>query len=92
MNALLVFVNGERICVAGIEYGVVGTHVGWTGSDKYGKFSLRVGGLDGRTVERVRWLVPNVGVGDEITIRIVEVDKADPPSERFKNNGSSGVV
>jgi hypothetical protein len=32
--------------------------------------------------EHQRWLAPTLALGDEITIRLVETSKIDPPTER----------
>lgn len=76
MKALLVSVNGKRICLAGMpETGVLATHVTWSPREQ--RFAFNVSGLDDG--EYRHWKVPAVSVGDEVTIRILEVEDADPP-------------
>ena len=86
MIAFEVHLNGEKLCLASVgDYGVLSQHLSWVESkakaqsvpaEKRPKASLRVGGLvDG---QHVNWIQQQaVDVGDEITLKIVEVAKAD---------------
>jgi hypothetical protein len=81
MRALEVFVNGQRVCLAGIECdGVMSAHVARVigGQGRVEKIHLHVGGLEDGV--HSTWSVPPVGVGDEVTIRIVNAPAVDPPS------------
>jgi len=78
MRALDVSVNGRHVCVAGIGSGVLAAHVTRTGDDHTESIRFAVGGLEGG--HYLQWLVPAIGVGDEVTIRVVEVPVADPPA------------
>ena len=49
-----------------------------------GGLGLLVHGIDSRSGECVRWSVPEIGVGDEITIKIIETNQASPEDERFR--------
>ena len=80
MTALDVSVNGRHVCVAGIGNGVLAAHVTRTGNDRNENIRLAVGGLEGG--HYLDWLMPSVGVGDEVTIRIVDVPTTDPPTTR----------
>ncbi len=85
MKAFVVLVNGKPLCTAGIgRDGVLSGHVTWAGQGGHGDLSLHIGGLDSSTDEFVGWPAPDVGVGDEITFRIVESEAVDPPSRREK--------
>lgn len=74
-----VWVNGEKICLAGVgESGVLNSIVTW-GGRQWIKTDLHVGGLVND--EHVRWTEKEhiLEVGDEVTIKIVEADTADEP-------------
>jgi hypothetical protein len=87
VKAFVVLVNGERLCTAGIGgNGVLTTIVSWVGRGRRGHFHMHVGGLDSRTDQHIRWEVPAVRVGDEITVRVVEAGAVDPPAERYKHS------
>lgn len=95
MKAFTVFVNGQRICTAGIgPNGVLSAILDWVGGGTRrtadGHFGFHVGGLDSRTDEHVDWSVPEVGVGDEVTIRILETEDIDPEAERRKADRQAG--
>jgi len=83
MRALEVFVNGRRLCIAGVgAQGVVTASVLWSAHAGIENAFMDVNGLDGATNEVLKWSVPPIGVGSEITIRIVETPSTDPPSDR----------
>jgi len=79
MKALEVSVNGRRVCVAGVRSGVLAAHVTRTFGEQAEFIHFGVGGLEDD--REVRWAVPKIGVGDEVTIRVVDVPTADPPTE-----------
>jgi hypothetical protein len=84
MKAFEVLINGHHVCLAGIGGdGVLTAIVNWVGdrSNRENMF-LSVGGLDGTTDEYTDWAVPTIGVGAEITIRVVEATTVDPPTAR----------
>lgn len=88
MKAFEIRLNGKQLLVAGTtgQGNVLSTVVTWTSvsppSPPSGEFHFHVGGVDGDTGEHVGWSVPKVGVGDEITIKIVESDRSDPENWR----------
>ena len=50
-----------------------------------GEFFMMLGGLDktaGEYGEHVRWSAPPLRLGDEVTIRLLEVVQVDPPVHR----------
>jgi hypothetical protein len=76
MRAFEIYVNGEKVCTAGLADGVMSViinHVGRRG------FGLWIGGLDS---EHVHWDAPAVGVGDEILVRLTDTEIVDPPTRR----------
>jgi hypothetical protein len=94
MKSFNIHVNGKPCCTAGIgPSGVLHVIVNWVrrkGEPKEGEFDLSVGGLDTTTEEHVRWSAPRIRVGDEITIRVVESDKIDPPARRYSRSEAPG--
>lgn len=85
MNAFIVTVNGQPVCTAGIGAdGVMSVIVGSGRRGEFSDFHFHVGGLESSTEEHVRWPTPDLSVGDEITIRIIETDEIDVPQQRYK--------
>ena len=93
MKALEVFINGHRVCLAGVgDDGVLNAIVNWVGGpDRDQDFFLQVGGLDSRADEHLRWEVPSIGVGAEVLVRVVEAATVDPPSERIRHEKKTCV-
>ena len=77
MICLEVWVNGEKICLAGVGDGVLNCIV--DGGRRGIKSQFSVGGLVND--EYVHWTQRNhfLEVGDEVIIKIVEADAADEP-------------
>jgi hypothetical protein len=91
MRAFAVSINGKPLCTAWIgNDGVLTSSVCWSGKPEMGHVHMHVGGLDSPTNEHLRWSVKDIGVGDEITTRIIETDAVDavtvenvsPPNSR----------
>jgi hypothetical protein len=87
MKAYEVYLNGRHLVTAGVGLnGVLSTIVTWTTvsppAREGGEFHFYVGGVDGQTGEHIDWSVPDVGVGDEITIKIIETDQISPEDHR----------
>jgi hypothetical protein len=68
--------------------GTLSTNITWVGcsppSLAGGGLGLLVQGIDARSGECVRWSVPEIGVGDEITIKIIETNPVSPEDGRFR--------
>jgi hypothetical protein len=88
MTAFEVYLNGEKLCTAGLgEAGVISAILSWRGTQAYKdgtapeaastEFSVR--GLTSPAGEHVRWAEPKVQAGDEIRIRVVDAELADTP-------------
>ena len=95
MKAFVVRVNGKRVCTAGIgPNGVLTTSMFWVGGGKRrgpeGQFGFHVGGLDSRTDEHVNYDVPDLKVGDTVAVKIVETNRIDPETKRYKSDLSGG--
>src|SRR5260370_36344 len=84
MNAFEVFLNGERLCLAGIDgncvLSTVIDHV--NKAEARDELDLYVGGLVSDTGEHVNWGRTQLNTGDEVRVRIIESDSADEPIER----------
>ena len=88
MRAFKVYVNGKRLCLAGIgDDGVLTASVVWvTGRGRADQF-LEVGGLVGATDENVRWMKRKpLRVGDQIQIKLVDATAVDKPIERQRTD------
>ena len=87
MKALEVFINGHRVCLAGVgDDGVLNAIVNSIGNPKReDDIFLSVGGLDCVTDEHLRWESPSIGVGAEVLVRVIEAAEVDPPSERIRS-------
>jgi hypothetical protein len=90
-----VFGNGERFCMAGLEYGVLSMMLTWVRRDptadpphlsesaeesEGGDIDLHVGGL--KDDVHLDWCNVYVDAGDEIVVRILGPGPADPPQRR----------
>jgi hypothetical protein len=89
MKAFVVALNGQPFVKAGVGAdGTLSANVTWIGcappSLAESGMGLIVHGIDSRSGEHVRWSVPEIGVGDEITIKIIETDQVSPEDERFR--------
>jgi hypothetical protein len=95
MKAFVVRLNGKRLCTAGVgPHGVLTTIVNWVGSGSphtlEGDLFLHVGGLDSRTDEHVRYAAPKLNVGDTVTVKIVETDRVDTETKRYRSDLPGG--
>jgi hypothetical protein len=84
MKAFEVYINGHRLCLAGVgDNGVLHAIVNWVGgASREENIWLSIGGLDCTTDEHLRWRAPSIGVGAEILVRVVEAPVVDQPDER----------
>ncbi|MGH9500704.1 MAG: hypothetical protein ACRD3L_16305 [Terriglobales bacterium] len=81
MRAFEVYLNGAKLCLAGIgNDGVLTTIVNWVAKGGEGDLFFTVGGLLTPTGEHVAWLRQHLRVGDEVQIKIVEADTVDNPT------------
>jgi hypothetical protein len=94
MIAFEVFLNGNKVCTAGVgDLGVLTAMLTWVrreGKNTESKESrnveeeltLNVGGFVSSKNEHVRWTDDKLTVGDEVCIRIINLESVDPPSVR----------
>ncbi len=78
MRGMEVHLNGGKLCTAGISAdAALNVSVDIVGLETDYQMTLRVGGLE--RDEFVIWADRELGVGDEIKLRIVEIDVSDAP-------------
>jgi hypothetical protein len=91
MRAFEVYVNGERLCVAGVSAASVLTVIlDYVGRDE-GHSHLRVGGLLIPEQDHVYWLDRNLGIGDDIRIKVIESEAVDAPVKRYARDPKKEV-
>ena len=89
MIAFEVYMNGKKLCLAGVgNDGVLSAITDHVIGNGRNRLHLHVGGLVLPQNEHVRWRSTSLSPGDEITIKIVEVDAVDRPRERKRRNPS----
>jgi hypothetical protein len=83
MLAFEVMVNGKRLCVMSTaNHSVISTIVSWT-VHKSDDIAFHVGGIPSDdSLAFTDWRTPALKTGDEILVRIVDVDVFDEPDDR----------
>ena len=88
MKAFEIHLNGNRICTAGIDVGVLTATIVKCGtpptSSGFPEFQLHVGALDTATNEDLAWKMTDLNMGDQITINIIDAHQVDPEQHRVK--------
>lgn len=88
MLAFEVSVNQKRLCVAATGISdVLSTSISWVRKSQHGpdRISFNVGGITaGNNREHFGWTMPPLAVGDEVTIRLVDVDSGDNPEHVYE--------
>ena len=92
MRAFEISMNGKKLCVAGIgDDGVLSAIMNWVGKGGRGDLFLEVGGMITPSNQHVSWIPQKpLQVGDEIRIRVVEVDLVDEPVKKQEPKLPSG--
>lgn len=84
MKTIKVQINKTEACVAGLgNEGSLTITLHWS---RFGDIDLGVGGLDSATGEHLRWSVPELKNGDEVSFLLIEGDLCDPPTTRKTEN------
>ena len=103
MIAFEVFLNGNKVCRAGVgDLGVLTTVLSWvrregrnTETREPGnieeELTLNVGGLISSKNEHVRWSESKLTVGDEVRVRVVNLESVDPPWDRRTEDSSEDL-
>jgi hypothetical protein len=94
MIAFEVSLNGKKVCVAGVGHlGVLTTMLSWVRREGRNtetrepenvdeELTLNVGGLISSKNEHVRWTENELTVGDEVRVRVMNLESVDPPCDR----------
>jgi hypothetical protein len=85
MLAFEVLVNGKRLCIAGTgQMDVVSAAISWARREA-DTINFHVGGIAaGDQGEHLSWNTPTIGIGDEVTIRLVDANTSDGPDETYR--------
>jgi len=88
MRAFEIYLNDERLCLAGIgDDGVLSAIVNWVTGKKTADLFLQVGGLINPTDEHVSWIrQKRLRVGDEIQVKVVKANSVDEPMRRYRRD------
>jgi hypothetical protein len=88
MRAFEVYVNGKKLCLAGIgDNGVLTAIVNWVTHQGKGDMFLEVGGLVSPAREPVAWVNQKpLRVGDEIRVKIVRASSPEIPIKRHRTD------
>ena len=79
MKALLIQLNSQRHCLAGLPNGGIEVSVGWAKKQSDSPYHISVYGVDLETEQVSLWPDAILQVGDEVKIVVVDVDHADQP-------------
>lgn len=88
MLAFEILVNGQRVCQPGVGRAL--SAVISYEHHQPGQITFFVGGVPLDTEALHAWNVPQIGVGDEVTIRIVETDTPDSPGQSHASFSGDG--
>jgi hypothetical protein len=83
MPAFVININGRKACAVALNGENTGTiNITWIGDQKddEGLIYFHVGATD--EDQNLRWSVPELKIGDEVTIKIIEASVGDPPTSR----------
>lgn len=94
MKAFRIHRNGKSVCTASIgPQGVLTAMVTWVRRDDgaaHESLDLDVGGLDTVAAEHHRWSVPEMLVGDQVLVEVIDAEEWDQPQEREPVNREGG--
>ena len=103
MIAFEVFLNGNKVCRAGVgDLGDLTTILSWvrregrnTETRESGnieeELTLNVSGLLSSKNEHVRWSESKVTIGDEVRVRVVSAESVDPPDDRSAEDPAEDI-
>src|SRR5262245_3872751 len=81
MAAFIVLINGRQVCSVSLAANdSCSVHLAWIGGGTEPLLLSHVGGVMGG--ERVQWDLPQLKLGDEVTIKIAASGGTDSPSLR----------
>jgi hypothetical protein len=83
MLAYEVFLNGDRLCLSGIDGdGVLNAMLSYGKGKKVDHLHLTVGGLASISKETLQWAYADLKVGDELKINVLDAESVDEPTTR----------
>ena len=93
MIAYQISVNGKKVATAGVQEGVVSAIANWVfvrsdvaeNPEKDWNASFTLAGLDELTSEHLKWFRCDLQVRDEVTLKLVDTERVDEPTERTRN-------
>lgn len=90
MRAFEIYLNGKRLCVAGIgDSGVLSAIVNWVARENVGDLFMDVAGLVTPIHEHVSWIgQKRLRVGDKIQVRVIEATSVDKPKRKKPPNAA----
>jgi hypothetical protein len=103
MIAFEIFLNGNKLCRAGVgDLGVLTTVLSWVRRERRNtetrepgnieeELTLNVSGLISSKNEHVRWSESKVRVGDEVRVRVVSVESVDLPGDRSTEDSAEDL-
>jgi hypothetical protein len=87
MRGFEVYLNGKRLCVAGIgDDGVLTAILDHVARGGRHDLHLRVGGLLSSTKEHVTWQSRQLKSGDQVRVKVVEAATIDEPAKRERQD------
>jgi hypothetical protein len=93
MRAFEVTMNGRRVLTAGTG-SLLWANITDLASDPPEPGDLtavNLGGQEPVTGILLAWEAPSLGLGDEVTFRVVNVETVDPPHDRFASDGDGNM-
>src|SRR5579863_7134246 len=95
MRAFEVYVNGKKLCLAGIgDDGVLSVIANWIAGGRYkaADLFLEVGGLVSPSQEHVAWIKQRpLRVGDEVRVKIIDATSVDVPTQRHRTDSAKDL-
>ena len=97
MLAFELFVDDERICLAGMEDWAVMSVIlsavrprADREPPRHGELEVTAGGLSeddsNGVAHHARWARVKLAVGSKVTVNVVETDQPDPPTRRYRSD------
>ena len=85
MIALAVYLNGKKLCVAGVDDdGVLSAIVDCVSHSGKAESKFTLAGLISSKKEHVMWINRGLQVSDEVNVRVVSVSRVNRPKKRYR--------
>ena len=90
MTAFEIYLNREKLCVAGVgDGGVLSAIVDYVSRSAEERLELAVGGLVSANQDHLKWISQSLEMGDEITVKILKKTEVDPPKEISRHDAAT---